>query len=74
MLDLTASELRLLEFLALHRGRVYSKRELVDLLHDADDSVSENSIEVLVSSLRRKLGGAETSAVRTRRGLGYVVD
>ncbi len=73
-LELTASELRLLEALALRRGRIVSKRDLVDLLHDADASVTENAIEVLISGLRRKLGADASAALRTRRGLGYVLD
>lgn len=72
--SLTAGEFRLLEALTLRRGRVISKRELIDLLHDGEHVVSENAIEFLVSALRRKLDapGAE-SLIATRRGYGYLL-
>lgn len=66
--DLTAREWALLEALIQRRGRIVDKRalELIVLGHDAE--VSSNSLEVHVSSLRRKLG---RSLIETQRGLGY---
>ena len=72
---LSRGEYGILEALALRRGRVLSKRELVDLLHDADDAVTENAVEVAISGLRRKLAAvAAETTVKTRRGYGYFVD
>ncbi len=74
-IPLTPGEYRILEGLALRRGRVLSKRDLVDLLHDADDAVTENAVEVAISGLRRKLAAATPQeTVKTRRGHGYFVD
>lgn len=70
LVTLTAAEYVLLEYLALHRGRVVSRTELYDHLFDeSDDSVS-NVLEVRISNLRRKLGH---DVIETRRGLGYVI-
>ncbi len=69
--DLPALEFRLLEHLALRRGRVRSKADLIDALWDRDGAPSENAVEVLVSSLRRRFG---QDLVRTVRNLGYVID
>jgi two-component system, OmpR family, response regulator len=67
----TPREFRVLEYLALHRGRVVSRQELLDHLYsDAEDTAS-NVLEVYVAGLRRKLGHG---AIRTHRGHGYVVD
>ncbi len=72
---LTTGEQRALETLVSRRGRVVTKRDLLELLHDADASVTENAVEVLISSLRRKLREAGVPPlVVTRRGYGYLVD
>ncbi len=74
-LSLTPSEYQLLECLALRRGRVISKESLRDWLYDSDADVSSNVIEVMMSSLRKKL--RDTGAgdiVQTRRGFGYLIE
>ena len=74
-LHLTPSEYALLEFLAYQRGRVFSKEQLVEHLHRSDSDVSSNVIEVLVSSLRKKIHATnEPPILRTRRGFGYLVE
>ena len=74
-LHLTPSEYALLELLAYQRGRVFSKEQLVEHLHRSDSDVSSNVIEVLVSSLRRKIHvHGEPPILRTRRGFGYLVE
>jgi two-component system OmpR family response regulator len=67
----TPREFRVIEYLALHRGRVVSRDELqTHLYSDADDTWS-NVLEVFVSGLRRKLGAG---IIQTRRGHGYIVE
>lgn len=74
-LPLTPSEYQLLEILALRRGRVISKERFRDWLYDSDTEVSSNVIEVLMSSLRKKLRSAGAAEiVQTRRGFGYLVE
>ena len=72
-LELTRSELVVIESLLRNQGRVVPKGRLGDLLHDIDGDWSENSVETLVHRLRKKLAaaGAEVS-IRTLRGLGYL--
>jgi DNA-binding response OmpR family regulator len=74
-LHLTPSEYALLEFLAYRRGRVFSQEQLVEQLHRSDSEVSSNVVEVLVSSLRKKIHArGEIPILRTRRGFGYFVE
>ena len=74
-LHLTPSEYALLEFLAYQRGRVFSQTQLVEHLHRSDAEVSSNVVEVLVSSLRRKIHTrGEPPILRTRRGFGYFIE
>lgn len=70
VVTLTSREYVLLEYLALHRGRVVSRTELFDHLFDEHENSLSNLLDVHVSNLRRKLG---RDVVETRRGLGYVI-
>lgn len=73
-LDLTRSELIVLETLLRHQGRVISKERLAECLYDFEQERSANSVETQVHRLRKKLAaaGADVS-LRTLRGLGYLV-
>jgi DNA-binding response OmpR family regulator len=73
-LNLTRSELIVLESLLRNQGRVISKERLVECLYDFEQERSANSVETQVHRLRRKLtaAGADVS-LRTLRGLGYLV-
>ncbi len=67
----TPREFRVLEYLALNRGRVVSRAELLEHLYDEAEETSSNVLEVYVAGLRRKLGPA---SIATRRGHGYIID
>ena len=67
-IKLTSHEFRLLSYMAMHRGRVISRTELVEHIYDQDFDRDSNTIEVFVGRLRRKIG---TNRIETVRGLGY---
>ncbi len=72
---LTPHEYRLLEFLALRRGRVFSHDQLIDQLYDAGSFVTRNAVEAHVSALRKRLQAAGAPPlIKTRRGFGYLVE
>lgn len=68
---LTATEFALVEYLALHRGRIVSRSELYERLFDEHHDSLSNLIEVHVANVRRKLG---RDFIVTRRGQGYLID
>lgn len=72
---LTPLEYALLETLLRRRGRVLSQAEIQERLYDSASEIGSNVVEVLVSSLRRKIQppGSEPIIV-TRRGQGYVIE
>ncbi|HZB87511.1 MAG TPA: response regulator transcription factor [Terracidiphilus sp.] len=71
---LTAMEYRVLECLALRRGALVSKEELLEHLYDFNWERFGNVIEVYISGLRRKLeGAAGERLIQTVRGLGYTL-
>lgn len=70
-LDITAFEYLILEYLMRHCHEVVAKQRLLDMVY-ADKEGDPNTIEVMVSRLRKKLaqGGIEQSII-TLRGQGY---
>jgi DNA-binding response OmpR family regulator len=67
---LTASEFRLLHFLAIHPGQVFSRSELIDGAMGREISIVDRTIDVHVTGLRRKLGNCG-ERIETVRGFGY---
>jgi len=70
-LRLTAFEHQVLEYFMHHPGRIISRSELADHLYGTDSAQDYNSLEVIVSRLRRKLG---RNRITTVRGRGYQLD
>lgn len=69
-LQLTATEFRILHFLARHPGWVFTRQQIVDNVHGNDYPVTERSIDVQIAGLRKKLGQA-SECIETVRGIGY---
>lgn len=69
--DVTARELRMLNYFMHRIGRIIPQSELTEHLYALDASRESNTIEVYVSRLRRKLGA---DVITTVRGLGYKMD
>ncbi len=67
---LTATEFRLLQFLASRPGRVFSRSEIIDGALGRDVAVLDRTVDVHVMSLRRKLGECG-DWIETIRGFGY---
>ncbi len=70
LINLTATEFRLLQFLAARPGRVFSRSELIDGALGRDVTVLDRTIDVHIMSLRRKLGNCGDN-IETVRGFGY---
>ena len=67
---LTATEFRILEFLAARPGRVFSRDEIIDAALGNETAVFDRTIDVHITAIRRKLGqGSEQ--IETVRGFGY---
>ena len=74
-LVLTPVEFDLLASLARARGRVKSREGLLDEIRDRNYDVFDRSIDVHISSLRKKLGddAKEPRFIRTVRSAGYMM-
>lgn len=69
---LTATEFRLLTFLASHAGVVQSRSSLLSEVWGDDTAIDSRSIDTYLRRLRLKLGEASCH-LKTVRGLGYCI-
>ena len=73
-ITLSAREFDLLEYLALHCGKVISRTELIDHIYPTDSEWDSNVIDVFVNHLRNKIDkGFARPLIHTRRGAGYML-
>lgn len=68
--SLTATEFRILQFLAARPGRVFSRDQIIDGALSRDAAIFDRTIDVHITALRRKLG-AGGEMIETVRGFGY---
>lgn len=69
-MPVTATEFRLLHFLASHPGRIFTRDHLLSRIIEDAAVVGERNIDVHVRSIRGKLG-AHRELIETVRGVGY---
>jgi DNA-binding response OmpR family regulator len=69
-LGLTATEFRLLAFLASHPGRVFTRDQLINHVLGQLAAVTPRNIDVHIRSIRKKLED-ERELIETIRGVGY---
>ena len=73
--ELTKNELRILQALMEKHGSVVSRDALMLRLWQTDSFVDENTLTVNVTRLRRKLEALGLGDfIKTRKGLGYIID
>ena len=71
IVDLTAKEYELLEFLIANRGSVVSTEMIQDQLWNNEEFITSNVIQVIVYRLRNKLS---KSLIKSKRNLGYFIE
>jgi DNA-binding response OmpR family regulator len=70
-LELTHMEYRLLELLATHPRRVYSRERLLSRMWGHDHAASTRTVDGHVGRLRAKLGPEHAARICTVRNVGY---
>jgi len=69
--ELTPQEFALLRFLAEHRGRVFTREQLLGRVWGVDYYGGSRTVDIHVRRLRMKLGNAAAKTLQTVRGVGY---
>ena len=68
--EMTATEFKLLSLLMSKPGRVFTRQQIIETIHQGFAAVTDRSVDVQVVSLRRKLGDTGRN-IETVRGVGY---
>lgn len=71
VVDLTLKEYELLRLFLLNPRRVLPRQLILDRVWGYDFYGNENSIDVYIGYLRRKLGDSDHHLIETVRGVGY---
>lgn len=75
VLDLTAYEYKVIEYLMMNPKKIISKTELTEHIYDQDFDLDSNVIEVFVGRLRKKLDPDNSfKPIETLRGRGYRIN
>lgn len=74
LIELTAKEFTLLEYLARNEGKVVSRAEIAEKIWNLKFDTGTNYIDVYINYLRKKIDkDYENKLIHTRVGLGYVL-
>jgi DNA-binding response OmpR family regulator len=75
LIELTAKEFLLLEYLMRNRGRVVSRSDIAEKVWEITFDTGTNVVDVYINILRKKIDkGFEKKLIQTRIGLGYTID
>jgi len=73
LIELSAREWAVLEYLLQHGARVVSKQQIIDAILPWGEDMTQNAVEVYISRLRLKIADAGVT-IRTIRGFGYMLE
>jgi two-component system OmpR family response regulator len=73
MIELTATEFRLLRYLMLNPRRVLTRGQLLDHVWSYDFGGDARVLETYISYLRKKVDAAGPALIHTVRGVGYTL-
>lgn len=74
-ISLSKNEFRILHILMENKGKVVSREKLMESLWETDCFVDENTLNVNVGRLRKRLEGAGlTGFITTKFGVGYIIE
>ena len=73
--ELTKNEYKILQTLLENKGKTVNRENLMIKLWETDNYVEENTLNVNVTRLRRKLESIGlTNFIKTKKGLGYIIE
>ncbi|WP_130806388.1 response regulator transcription factor [Senegalia massiliensis] len=74
-IELTKNDFKIMQILMENKGEVVSRSKIMNRLWESDSFIDDNTLTVNITRLRKKL---ETigiyNFIKTKKGLGYVVD
>ena len=74
-MELTKNEMGILKILLEHKGKIVARDRMMERLWESDSFIDDNTLTVNVARLRKKLEEAGIEdMIKTKKGIGYVVD
>lgn len=74
VINLTAREYRLLEYLLQNRNKVVSRMDILENVWDVNHDLGTNVVEVYINYLRKKIDhGFDPPIIKTVTGMGYTI-
>jgi DNA-binding response OmpR family regulator len=75
IIELTAKEFALLEYLMRHTGQVLTRTQIIDAVWRYDMEALSNVVDIYIHYLREKIDyGFSRSLIKTVRGVGYKIE
>jgi DNA-binding response OmpR family regulator len=74
VIDLTAKEFGLLEYLMRNPGRVLSRTQIIDHVWRYDIDAISNVVDIYIHYLRDKVDKSHHPLIKTVRGVGYKIE
>ncbi|MBV9689064.1 MAG: response regulator transcription factor [Ktedonobacteraceae bacterium] len=75
IIELTAKEFALLEYLMRHAGQVLTRTQIIDAVWRYDMEALSNVVDIYIHYLREKIDyGFSRSLIKTVRGVGYKIE
>lgn len=73
VIQLTYIEYRLIGILVKHQGRIYSREQLLDMIHQEPRDVTDRTIDTLIKVIRKKFRQVigDFKLIHSVYGLGY---
>lgn len=71
---LPSKEAQMLEILMKNPNTIISKEYLLDTVWGFDSEATDNTVEIYMHYLRKKLLKSKTVKITTRRNLGYIIE
>ena len=73
-ISLTRKESDIMEMFMKRPNQVFSREQILDKVWGYESEVTENNIEICIYFLRKKMGKNSGAAIRTIRGIGYLLE
>lgn len=70
-IELTKTELQILEFFLINKGKTVSPEKIIEHVYDSETDIFSNSIIVHIHSLRKKV---KSCNIKNIRGIGYQIE
>nr|MBP3681321.1 response regulator transcription factor [Clostridia bacterium] len=73
-IELTKNEFKILYYLAIHKGQIIARDEIMDYLWESESFIDDNTLTVNMKRLRNKLEELNLQdIIETKRGQGYIL-